>query len=103
MIVVTEFELDVSGIDEDVIVWGHTVKAVATIERDIYGQDADGNRGEYRYEIADIEIMVFSLGGDNVTKKAHEIDQVWKRVEEQAEDAVWRNFDKQTSGYWEAA
>ena len=76
------FEID--GIEFDAAVKGYTV-------RYMYGEDADGNRGEHRtymeFQIIDLKAMGQDVLKENWYDYEDEIeDELWKQIE----DDTWR-------------
>ncbi len=59
-----EYDLDVNGralkvfVEAEGNVYGHN-----------YGEDADGNRGEWRIECDDLELTIKDARGNDITKK----------------------------------
>lgn len=87
-----EFEttIEIGNRDMQVI-----VKASAHIFQDLYGADADGNRGEMRSEIDDFDMKVFDLRGNDITTKLDKgyEDEIFA-IEERATDKLFEAYEE---------
>ena len=85
--------------EHDLDLNGHTlqtnVHAEASIWRENYGEDADGNRGEMRTFIDDVEIKVFDLRGNDITQKLkNNHDFEFTYLLEKAEEKLYEDYQE---------
>lgn len=59
-----ESHIDVSGRELAV-----EIEASGRCESYVYGSDADGNRGEVRWDVEDVSIIIYDLRGNDITDK----------------------------------
>jgi len=72
-----------------------TVEAEAHIYRDHYGADADGNRGEFRFEMDDLSLIVKDQASRDVTDKIRVgYPKQFKEIEETAMELLLAEFEE---------
>ena len=76
------------------------VQGEAILSRELYGQDADGNRGEWMTFVDILEITVLDQRENDITKKLEknwkaEFDKLWSK----AEDNILDEEDSDESSY----
>jgi len=82
-----EYLLDYKGYELTI-----TVEASSIIITDIYGQDADGNRGIALNECADVDITAWDKQGNNITKKLIKKDLMGPIIEEAESQILAEDF-----------
>ena len=87
----TEFEYDLEIENHTLKV---TVEAEARMYRDLYGADADGNRGEWRVEMDDLEITVTDSRGKDITEKLEKkFKKKYEEIMEKAEEELYEHYE----------
>lgn len=85
-----ELEIEIHGRTLNVL-----VEADGRVYRENYGEDADGNRGEMRTELDDFEMTVKDGHGKDITAKLKEKHKsVYEDLEEEAENALFEQFNE---------
>lgn len=71
-----------------------TVQAEAHIFEENYGADADGNRGEIRTFMDDLEVWVFDQKGNDISDKIqNKYKYLWTAIEEEAETVLMEAYN----------
>lgn len=84
-----EYELEIEGHVIHV-----TVEAEARMYRDLYGADADGNRGEWRTEMDDLEIKIVDGRGKDITEKlSKKYKSEYEQILEKAEEELYEAYE----------
>jgi hypothetical protein len=66
------------------------VEAEGSFVRDLYGADADGNRGDWRTEIEDVELDIRDRRGNDLTNKIYKKYKAqFECIQDEAENRLW--------------
>lgn len=87
-----EFEttIDINGRELNVL-----VQADGHVYRDLYGADADGNRGEWRTEVDDFEMTVLDGHGKDISVKLRaDYPGEWQRLDDIAAEKLIESFEE---------
>ena len=87
-----EFEYDIE-------LENHTIKATVNADAKIwdenYGADADGNRGEMRTFIDDLEVTIFDNNGNDITEKVeNRYKFTFISISEEAEEKLMEAYNE---------